>query len=373
MRITYHAIVTGLYVITDGAASQCKNRFMAVAEVELGQKYKELRFVNHNFPPTATFKGVHDGEGHVDRTLANDMERRETHRFHNTRKLLDALWEQNDQPNPPQDLQKRSTHTLDARVRVLVMDEADNPTEADRLNPLILITHKSEEAYNACDQDGIMDRSQMCAFKDSDGDWKMKVKFQYDSCDHCRGKTTDINRCTYEDQMGPWKTVNCCRIPMPKTSEMDQRLLQYFNFLKLGGPLPTNGSNIVIAYFSGRLNLKIGIVTILPYKLESAKTFVRKIQKIDEHFKTGEFILEIMPLEIKDVNDSQSYVARYGRNCNILIRLNDVVLPDNITESTQTRMNCLGCIVDTEQPARHVYKITNEMQDHLLNVAQKRF
>lgn len=370
--MTFHAIVTGLYVITDGAASQCKNRFMAVAELELGKKYNELKFVNHNFPPTATFKGVHDGEGHVDTQLANDMERRETHRFHDTRILLEALWKLNDQPDPPKDITKRSTHTLDARVRVFVMDEADKPSIDDRLHPFILITNKAADSFNACDQDGIMDRSQMCAFEDSNGDWKMKVKFQFDSCDYCRGEQTAMNRCAYEDQMGAWKIVDCKRIPMPKASELDLRNEQYFEFLRRGGSLPTNGDFIFVAYFSGRLNLKIGIVTVLPNKLENPKKFERKSQNINESFKTGEVILEVMPLELKSVDDNKSYIARYGKNLNILIRLNDVVLPLDFIDSSKNRLNCLGVVVNKSVPARHVYEISIEMQEHLLSVAQKR-
>lgn len=60
-------------------------------------------------------------------------------------------------------------HTLDERVRILVMDKKDLPSLAGRNDERILILDLDNQLYNINDQTGIMSRGSMRAISTDDG------------------------------------------------------------------------------------------------------------------------------------------------------------------------------------------------------------
>jgi hypothetical protein len=69
-----------LYLITDGAPTQFKNRYM-VYFLSILVKMFGLLFVMIIWPPTATFRGEHDGVGSIDKVEIDRAEKMELKDF----------------------------------------------------------------------------------------------------------------------------------------------------------------------------------------------------------------------------------------------------------------------------------------------------
>jgi hypothetical protein len=81
--------------ITDGAPTQFKNRFNMIQLGDVVRKY-DLLWAMAVYPPTATFKGEHDGVGNLDKNVIRQAELNETGRYPTTRSYMLLLWSQPD-------------------------------------------------------------------------------------------------------------------------------------------------------------------------------------------------------------------------------------------------------------------------------------
>lgn len=376
--LNYLAIVNGirvehLYFITDGAPGQFKNRFMSGALVDLVTSFR-LKSAEHCFPPTATFKGVHDAEGHVDVYHANDAERRGTERFVTTRNLLEFLWGKNNQPNPEPNLQKRKMHTLDERVRILVMDEKDLPSLADRNDERILILDLDNQLYNINDQTGIMSRGSMRAIS-TDGGVIMQVRNQFCSCFPCMHITPENSTCVHPDQVGNWKTLAIKKTKLESIKINDKPLVNLCNFLSSGGSLPVHASEpkIVVGYVSpNNRDVRYAILIRLPRKLDSPKSQERR--NIKFLFEKGEYVVELLPLTF--VKEEDGFIHFNLTNTKskpkmFIHRLSDIVIPSFPMDIGKDRFNMLNMITtippgDNNSP--HLYKIPLEVNEILQQI-----
>ena len=98
-----------LIEITDGAPTQFKNRFNTVQLSNVVHKY-ELDWAMAVYPPTATFKGEHDGVGNLDKNVIRNAELAETGRYPTTRSFMPLLWRQ--QAKTPRALDDPNRRTL---------------------------------------------------------------------------------------------------------------------------------------------------------------------------------------------------------------------------------------------------------------------
>ena len=79
--------------ITDGAPTQFKNRFNMMQLCNVVSKYN-LVWAMAVYPPTATFKGEHDGVGNLDKKVIRQAELSEIGRYPTTRSYMPLLWSQ---------------------------------------------------------------------------------------------------------------------------------------------------------------------------------------------------------------------------------------------------------------------------------------
>ena len=368
--------VACLYIITDGAPGQCKNRFMAGALVDLVKSFG-LSSAEHCFPPTATFKGVHDAEGHVDVYHANDAERRGIERFTTTRNLLDFLWTKDNQPKLELDIKKREIHTMDERVRILVMDEKDLPTEADRNDERILILDRENQMYNVNEQTGIKARGSMKAVKNEEG-VIMRVRDQFCSCLPCMQIGPTNCTCVQTDQVGNWETKILTKTPLATTPVEDLPLVAMSNFLSFGGSLPVlfNEPKVVVGYVStNNRDVRFAIVVKLPEKLASTK--VQERQTVKFTFSKGEYIIELLPLKfIKEENGFRQFILTksHPKPKIFIHRLIDIILPTfplGITKNRYDMLNMVTVIPDgADSP--HTYKIPLDVIESIQSIILSR-
>jgi hypothetical protein len=128
--------------ITDGAPTQFKNRFNMIQLGDVVRKY-DLLWAMAVYPPTATFKGEHDGVGNLDKNVIRQAELNETGRYPTTRNYMPLLWSQPDKTPRALDDPQRRTHEIDEHVRILVND-LPNVLQGDTTNCRMVITNKAE-------------------------------------------------------------------------------------------------------------------------------------------------------------------------------------------------------------------------------------
>lgn len=322
-----------------------------------------LSSAEHCFPPTATFKGVHDAEGHVDVYHANDAERRGVERFVTTRNLLEFLWRKNNQPNPESNLQKREIHTLDERVRILVMDEKDLPTEADRKDERVLILDRENQLYDVNEQKGIKSRGSMKGVI-IDGNVVMQVRDQFCSCFSCMHIGPSNSICVQLEEVGTWTNLLLRKTLMRSISAEDMPLVTICKFFSSGGPLPADidDPKIVVGYVSpNNRDVRYAIVIKLPYKLDSKKSQDR--MTVTFKFDKGEYVIELLPLMfVKEEDEFRHFIlAKSSPKPKMFIqRLTDIVMPNLPMEIGKDRWNMLNILTvipdGTDHPP-HVYKI----------------
>ena len=98
--------------ITDGAPTQFKNRFNVVQLADLVRRFK-LVWAMAVYPPTATFKGEHDGVGNLDKNVIRKAELAETGRYPTTRSYMPLLLSQPEKTPRVLDDPNRRTHEID--------------------------------------------------------------------------------------------------------------------------------------------------------------------------------------------------------------------------------------------------------------------
>jgi hypothetical protein len=154
------------------------------------------------YPPTATFKGEHDGVGNLDKNVIRQAELAETGRYPTTRSYMSLLWSQPAKTPRALDDPYRRTHEIDEQVRILVTDLPNAvPTDAD--DSRILITNKSEENYECTNVPGIQSAYNAIVFnKPSEtgavgSEQTVYLRDAFCSCDSCRGATkpADFTNC----------------------------------------------------------------------------------------------------------------------------------------------------------------------------------
>jgi hypothetical protein len=185
--------------ITDGAPTQFKNRFNMVQLGNVVSKYN-LVWAMAVYPPTATFKGEHDGVGNLDKNVIRQAELSEVGRYPTTRSYMPLLWSQPAKTPRALDDPERRTHEIDEHIRVLVTD-LPNALPSDANDSRILITNKSQENYECNNVPGIQSSYNAIVFKKpTEGDPSVQTVYLRDafcSCDSCRGAITpdDFKNC----------------------------------------------------------------------------------------------------------------------------------------------------------------------------------
>jgi hypothetical protein len=149
--------------ITDGAPTQFKNRFNAIQLGDLNRKFG-LLWSMAVYPPTATFKGEHDGVGNLDKRVIRNSELAETGRYPTTRIFMKLLLSQPDKTPKPLSHPDRATHEIDKHVRVYVTDKP-LMEEGDGDNHDILVTDKETENYDCTGVHEIQSCYNMIAFR----------------------------------------------------------------------------------------------------------------------------------------------------------------------------------------------------------------
>jgi hypothetical protein len=189
--------------ITDGAPTQFKNRFNMIQLGDVVRKY-DLLWAMAVYPPTATFKGEHDGVGNLDKNVIRQAELNETGRYPTTRNYMPLLWSQPDKTPRALDDPQRRTHEIDEHVRILVND-LPNVLQGDTTNCRMVITNKAEENYECSNVPGIQSCYNAIVFKNSlengavNTNQTVYLKDAFCSCDNCRGVTRpeDFLHCRY--------------------------------------------------------------------------------------------------------------------------------------------------------------------------------
>lgn len=179
--------------ITDGAPTQFKNRFNMIQLGDVVRKY-DLLWAMAVYPPTATFKGEHDGVGNLDKNVIRQAELNETGRYPTTRSYMPLVWSQPDKTPRALDDPQRRTHEIDEHIRILVNDPP-NVLPGDTTNSRMVITNKAEENYECSNVPGIQSCYNAIVFKNllADGavntNQTVYLKDAFCSRDNCRGAT----------------------------------------------------------------------------------------------------------------------------------------------------------------------------------------
>ena len=117
--------------ITDGAPTQFKNRFNMVQLNNVVNKFN-LIWAMAVYPPTATFKGEHDGVGNLDKNIIRQAELAEVGRYPTTRSYMPLLWSQPVKTPRALNDPNRRLHEIDEHIRILVEDLPNAlPNDAD--------------------------------------------------------------------------------------------------------------------------------------------------------------------------------------------------------------------------------------------------
>lgn len=178
--------------ITDGAPTQFKNRFNVVQLSNLVRRFN-LKWAMAVYPPTATFKGEHDGVGNLDKNIIRkaDLNETETGRYPTTRSYMTLLTGQPEKTPRALDDVNRKTHEIDSHTRMYVT-ERSLMYDGDDENHNFLVTNKAEENYECTTVSGIQSSYNVIVFKNAaeTGDVKTDqtayLRDGFCSCDNCR-------------------------------------------------------------------------------------------------------------------------------------------------------------------------------------------
>jgi hypothetical protein len=187
--------------ITDGAPTQFKNRFNMIQLGNLVRKY-HLVWAMAVYPPTATFKGEHDGVGNLDKNVIRQAELSETGRYPTTRSFMPLLWSQPSKTPRALDDPNRKTHEIDQHIRILVTDQPQ-ALPGDTNNTSVIITNKAAENYECSNIPGIQSAYNAIVFKNDmetgevNDNQTVYLRDAFCSCDCCRAAVTpdDFKKC----------------------------------------------------------------------------------------------------------------------------------------------------------------------------------
>ena len=189
--------------ITDGAPSQFKNRFNIVQLSNLVKKFN-LVWAMAVYPPTATFKGEHDGVGNLDKKIIRRAELNETGRYPTTRSFMPLLI--NQPPMTPRALDdpNRKTHEIDEHIRIFVTDYPEM-MDGDNENNNVIVLNKKLQNYDCNICSGIQSSYNAIVFaqENNNSDITAYLRDMFCSCDNCRGATKpiDFSGCRYNINM----------------------------------------------------------------------------------------------------------------------------------------------------------------------------
>ena len=161
-----------------------------------------LKWAMAVYPPTATFKGEHDGVGNLDKNVIRQAELAEVGRYPTTRSYMPLLWSQ--PPKTPRALHdpERRLHEIDEHCRILVTD-LPVTIPSDNGDSRVLITNKTQENYDCNIVPGIQSAYNAIVFRNTIGtgedtsDQNVYLRDAFCSCDSCRGAVTfdDFKNC----------------------------------------------------------------------------------------------------------------------------------------------------------------------------------
>jgi hypothetical protein len=178
-----------LIEITDGAPTQFKNRFNTIHLSNVVRKY-ELDWATAVYPPTATFRGEHDGVGNLDKNVIRNAELAETGRYPTTRSFMPLLWVQPAKTPRTLDDPNRKTYEINEHIRIYVKD-LPHVLPTDAQDNRILITNKAVENFECTNVPGIQGCYNFIALKSVPETGKVNeiqtiyLRDAFCSCDSC--------------------------------------------------------------------------------------------------------------------------------------------------------------------------------------------
>jgi hypothetical protein len=308
-----------LYIMTDGSPTQFKNRF-------------NLLFVVLIIPPTATFKGEHDGVGNLDKIFIKENELNETVRCPTTRDMMPHLWARDPMVPTPLHDPKRKLHTIDEHVRVFVVEESDAKA-SDKADHNFLVTTKATQDYDCSVVEGIFSCHMIIVFQDSTEtgetgtDQTVYLRNNFCACNVCRRaeKVEDYELCTYPEDSGPLMKKTMRSKGIKKMPVLEIRLQQYHKYLHKEGPL-IDQERIIVRIRGGGL----AYLTTLPEILKSKRTTKEGIS-----YKRNTVIVQIDMLmlvpstQIRTNPTPEGYVdyVKNSKLSGITVLLGNVYLP----------------------------------------------
>ena len=150
------------------------------------------------YPPTATFKGEHDGVGNLDKNVIRKAELAETGRYPTTRSYMPLLLSLSPKKA------NRKTHEIDQHIRVYVVDKP-HMLPGDESNHNYLVTDKSCQDYECTLVSGIQATYNVIVFRnvheggEVNTNQTVYLRDGFCSCDNCRKATVsdDFLTCRY--------------------------------------------------------------------------------------------------------------------------------------------------------------------------------
>jgi hypothetical protein len=144
------------------------------------------------YPPTATFKGEHDGVGNLDKEIIRKAELNRSGRYPSTLDFMPLLWSSPAQKPKDLDDENRLLHEIDEHNRIYVVDD-NNKSVGDETDSRILIADKKKQDYDCSEVKGIQSSYCAIAFKNDNetgaigSDQTIYLRDDFCSCFDCRG------------------------------------------------------------------------------------------------------------------------------------------------------------------------------------------
>jgi hypothetical protein len=323
-----------LYLITDGAPTQFKNRYMVYFLSILVRKFG-LLFVMIIWPPTATFKGEHDGVGALDKVEIDRAEKNETDRFPTTRRMMPFLWNIVDMSPTPLTDPNRLLHAIDQHLRVFVVEESQMEQQ-DKEDSRIIVTNKAEEDYNCSTSDGIFTSHNAIVFADTNSDLKAPITYylrrNFCACNNCLKALSpeDYLRCTYMEDFGPLLGGTMTHKVLPPEPTVDVKIREYIDFLSREGLL-IDGERIIVRVRGGGLALLTSLPEVLERNCSKRKNNVVTTYKRGDVLATVDMLMRVPPQYIRKnpIPDGHyDYIKNVeGKAKNITLHFNELILP----------------------------------------------
>ena len=247
MHYTYLDL-TRVNIFTDGCAEQYKSRRNAYFIAALADENDIT--VTHNFAPTASFKTMVDGQGHLTKALYRKLERSEEEgtrcpTTYDLFKLFTSKYKIT--PDEIED-SKKNPMTITQRHHRYLVDIADATTEMKNraLNEEdVIVSDYLEERWDAPPVKCIKSIFSLIATR-VEGKTRFQSRPHACFCDRCI--ESDFGSCLHSEISGPLRDEVFQKLPYKeKAAKEDCRSEDARRLLFFKGPLPLNGTPIIVA------------------------------------------------------------------------------------------------------------------------------